>query len=93
MPSASLEIRQRRNTTEAAIYTTLFADLYAVIGDPNGKGGFAVRLYHNPLVPWIWIGALIMFAGGGISLSDRRHRIGAPRRSTASGREPIPAKA
>ncbi len=84
---------QRRSTTEAAIYTTWLADLYAVIGDPNGKGGFAVRLYHNPLVPWIWIGAIIMFAGGVVSLSDRRHRIGAPRRRAAPGREPVPAEA
>jgi cytochrome c-type biogenesis protein CcmF len=27
----------------------------------------------------IWLGAVIMFVGGGLSLSDRRLRIGAPR--------------
>jgi cytochrome c-type biogenesis protein CcmF len=31
----------------------------------------------------IWLGALIMFAGGGLSLSDRRLRVGAPRPSKA----------
>ncbi|MCZ6860187.1 MAG: hypothetical protein O7I42_07900 [Alphaproteobacteria bacterium] len=82
---------QRRNTTEAAIHTTWLSDIYAVLGDPNGKGGFAVRLYHNPLVPWIWLGAIVMFIGGGVSLSDRRHRIGAPRRSADTGRGPLPA--
>jgi cytochrome c-type biogenesis protein CcmF len=40
-----------------------------------------VRLYHEPLVPWIWAGALVMMLGGGVSLSDRRLRVGAPRRS------------
>ena len=84
---------QRRNTTEAAIHTTWLSDLYAVLGDPNGKGGFAVRLYHNPLVPWIWLGAIVMFLGGGVSLSDRRHRIGAPRRSADTGRGPLHATA
>ncbi len=84
---------QRRNTTEAAIHTTWLADIYAVLGDTDGKGGFAVRLYHNPLVPWIWIGAIVMFVGGGVSLSDRRHRIGAPRRSADTGRGLLPAKA
>jgi cytochrome c-type biogenesis protein CcmF len=71
---------QRRETTEAAIHTTGLADLYAVIGDPDGRGGWTVRLYHEPLVPWIWAGALLMVAGGAVSLSDRRLRVGAPAR-------------
>jgi len=71
---------QRRETTEAAIHTTGLADLYAVIGDPDGRGGWTVRLYHEPLVPWIWAGALLMVAGGAVSLSDRRLRVGAPSR-------------
>ena len=29
----------------------------------------------------MWIGALVMVAGGLLSLSDRRLRVGAPRRS------------
>ena len=67
--------------TDVAIRTNLLADLYAVIGDPDGKGGYAVRLYYNPLVPWIWLGAALMAFGGLVSLSDRRHRVGAPRRA------------
>ena len=70
-----------RPTTEAAIHTTGLADLYAVIGDPDGTGGWTVRLYHEPLVPWIWIGSLVMMLGGGVSLTDRRLRVGAPRRA------------
>jgi len=67
-----------RPTTDAAIHTNLISDLYAVVGDPDGKGGYVTRLYHNTLVPWIFIGALIMVAGGLVSLTDRRHRVGAP---------------
>jgi cytochrome c-type biogenesis protein CcmF len=70
-------------TTEAAIHTTLFADLYVVLGDPAKDGGWATRMYFNPLVPWIWGGAILMFLGGLVSLTDRRHRVGAPRRSAA----------
>ena len=74
------------DTTEAAIRTTLAGDLYTVVGEPDGQGGFAVRLYYKPLVIWIWLGTLFMVAGGLASLSDRRHRIGAPaRRSAARG--------
>jgi cytochrome c-type biogenesis protein CcmF len=68
-------------TTEAAIRTSLLADLYAVIGERQDDGAWVVRLYHNPLVPWIWLGAGVMFAGGLCSLADRRLRIGAPRRA------------
>ena len=68
-------------TTEAAIHTTWLADLYAVVGDADGTGGWSARLYHNPLVPWIWLGAVVMAFGGAVSLSDRRHRVGAPRRA------------
>ncbi|WP_417518646.1 heme lyase CcmF/NrfE family subunit [Minwuia sp.] len=67
-------------TTEAAIRTTLAGDLYTVVGEADGQGGFAVRLYYKPLVIWIWLGSLFMAIGGIISLSDRRHRIGAPAR-------------
>ena len=68
-------------TTEAAIQTTFLGDLYAVIGDAEGgDGGFVTRLYFNPLVGWMWAGGLIMVLGGALSLSDRRHRIGAPAR-------------
>ncbi|MDX1485785.1 MAG: heme lyase CcmF/NrfE family subunit [Alphaproteobacteria bacterium] len=95
-PIATLRPERRRFTdppqitTEAAIRTTLLADLYAVIGDRQqpgsdggGKAGWTVRLYHNPLVPWIWIGAVLMVLGGLVSLTDRRHRVGAPRRAAA----------
>jgi cytochrome c biogenesis factor len=26
--------------------------------------GWAVRIYYNPLVIWIWIGAIVTFFGG-----------------------------
>mgnify|MGYP001239119035 CR=1 FL=1 len=77
---------QRQPTTEAAIHTTWLADLYVVVGDADGKGGWSTRIYHNPLVPWIWVGAIIMAFGGAVSLTDRRHRVGAPTRRRAAAR-------
>ena len=65
-------------TTQAAIRMLELADLYGVIGEPDGKGGWTVRFYYEPLVPLIWIGCLIMALGGIVSLSDRRYRVGAP---------------
>ncbi|MCG8492075.1 MAG: cytochrome c biogenesis protein CcsA, partial [Sneathiellales bacterium] len=68
-------------TTEAAIWPMLSADLYAVIGEEDGKGGYATRLYHKPFISWIWLGSIIMFIGGMFSMSDRRFRVGAARKN------------
>ncbi len=73
-------------TTEAGIDTNLWRDLYFVLGDAAENGGYAVRLYYNPLVLWIWGGAGIMAFAGLISLTDRRLRVGAPRPSRLRGR-------
>ncbi|MEQ9199120.1 MAG: cytochrome c-type biogenesis CcmF C-terminal domain-containing protein, partial [Rhodospirillales bacterium] len=83
---------ERNETTEAAIRSTFLGDLYAVIGDETPQGTWVTRIYFNPLVPWIWAGCLIMVAGGLVSLSDRRLRIGAPQRKRATP-SPAPAPA
>jgi cytochrome c-type biogenesis protein CcmF len=55
-----------------------------VIGEPQDGGAFVTRLYFNPLVGWIWGGVGLMLLGGMTSLSDRRHRVGAPAAKRAS---------
>jgi cytochrome c-type biogenesis protein CcmF len=67
------------STTEAALMTRGFSQLYASLGDPNPDGSIAVRLYHKPLVLLIWGGTIVMVLGGALSLSDRRLRVGAPK--------------
>jgi cytochrome c-type biogenesis protein CcmF len=74
----SFQTRQM-STTEAALLTRGFSQLYLSLGDPEPDGAIAVRVYHKPLVLLIWLGALVMFIGGALSLSDRRLRIGAPK--------------
>ena len=71
---------QQITTNEAAIYSWGMYDIYTVMGDER-DGGAVLRLHYNPLAPWIWFGALIMAAGGGLSLVDRRLRVGAPARA------------
>jgi len=75
-------------TTEAAIWPMMSADLYVVIGEEDGKGGFATRIYHKPFISWIWAGAIAMFIGGGFSLSDRRFRIGAAKKKSSASHTP-----
>tara|TARA_B110000438_G_C15438281_1_gene489247 strand:- start:179 stop:646 length:468 start_codon:yes stop_codon:yes gene_type:complete len=51
-------------TTEVSIHTNLLRDLYIVLGEGNLNDGWVVRVYFNPLVIWIWIGAFTIFLGG-----------------------------
>jgi cytochrome c-type biogenesis protein CcmF len=70
---------RQSSTTEAALMTRGASQLYLSLGDPGDDGSIAVRAYHKPLVLLIWLGAVVMFLGGALSLSDRRLRIGAPK--------------
>ena len=72
---------QGRPTTEAGIETLLMADLYVALGEVDPNGGQVVRIFHNPLVLWLWSGLIILVFGSAISLSDRRHRVGAPQKN------------
>ncbi|WP_158747080.1 heme lyase CcmF/NrfE family subunit [Acidisphaera sp. L21] len=80
-PSRRAFTTQTVTTTEAAIHTTGFADIYAVLGEER-DGAAVMRLHYNPMAPWIWLGGLVMAIGGGLSLADRRLRVGAPARKT-----------
>ncbi len=72
-------------TTEAAIDSGSFRDVYVVIGDAQIGGGWAIRTYVKPFANWIWAGAAIMAFGGCLSLTDRRHRVAAGARRTPRG--------
>ena len=62
-------------TSEASIHANLFRDLYIVLGPGNQLDGWTIRLYYNPLVIWIWIGALTIFLGGLISMNRNLKKI------------------
>ncbi|MDX2274641.1 MAG: heme lyase CcmF/NrfE family subunit [Hyphomonadaceae bacterium] len=58
-------------TTEVGILSSLDGDLYLALGDEvrdSAPRAWGVRLYYNPLVHLIFIGALMMALGGVLSL-------------------------
>jgi len=84
-------------TTESAIRSTLAGDLYASLSAPASdaaadQGAWTLRILYEPLVNLIWIGAAMLVLGGGLSLSDRRLRVGAPRRSARAAVQVTPAE-
>ncbi|HUB43541.1 MAG TPA: heme lyase CcmF/NrfE family subunit [Acetobacteraceae bacterium] len=86
---------QQQTTGETSIRTNFLADLYVALGDGDAQGNWTLRAYWKPLVPWIWIGAIIMAFGGVVSLSDRRWRVGVAahaRRRAAPVLQPAPGE-
>jgi cytochrome c-type biogenesis protein CcmF len=87
LPAKRLYTARQMPTTEAGIMTSGFSQVYVSLGDriaaeeAEAPGGVVVRVWHKPMVTLIWLGAVLMTAGGFLSLSDRRLRVGAPRRS------------
>jgi cytochrome c-type biogenesis protein CcmF len=82
-------------TTEAAIRSTPAGDLYAAISEPaseDASGKWTLRIIYEPLVGFIWAGALMLVFGGLMSLSDRRLRVGAPRRRVIAPIIPVAAE-
>ena len=68
-----------QETADTAIRTTGVQDLYLALGDDRGNGRWIIRAYVSPLAPFIWLGALVMALGGGLSLWGRlRVRLAAP---------------
>jgi len=79
-------------TSETAIDRSIWRDLYVSLGDEVGDGAWTVRVYHKPLVNWIWGGALLMAIGGGFAVTDRRYSLASRKlaRETPSGKpEPV----
>ncbi len=82
---------RQMTTTESGIRTIGLSQLYISLGDEAADGSVVVRLWWKPLVTLIWLGALVMMAGGTLSLMDRRLRVGAPARRRGKPRPAVSA--
>jgi cytochrome c-type biogenesis protein CcmF len=75
---------QAAPTTEAGIDSSLWRDVYVVLAEASGDH-WAVQVYVNPLISFVWGGAIIILSGLFLTLSTRRKSL---RRSAAG----VPAK-
>jgi cytochrome c-type biogenesis protein CcmF len=55
--------------TIAGLHSTLADDLYIILVDwqPISSGGTTFKVYHNPLVNWLWIGGLVFILGTAVA--------------------------
>ncbi|MBS8268692.1 heme lyase CcmF/NrfE family subunit [Halomonas litopenaei] len=84
-PEKRLYIARGMPMTQVALRPGLFHDLYVAMGEELDDGSWALRVQIKPFVRWLWLGALLMAAGGIIAVADRRYR------RRLSVREPEPA--
>jgi cytochrome c-type biogenesis protein CcmF len=90
-PERRLYFPGRQATSKVALCEQHLGDVYVVLGEqrpgPHGAPGWLVRAYWNPWARLIFGGPLLMALGGVVSLSDRRLRLGAPRRAAQAAAE------
>ena len=88
-PQKRQYVKNTQIQTESSIDPGFTRDLYVALGEPLGEdGAWSLRIYHKPLIRWIWLGALLMMLGGFTVAFDRRFRSltrGAPSRTAAAG--------
>ncbi len=70
-------------TTEAALKTYWFSQLYVSVGDTDEEGRTVLRAWWKSQVLLVWIGPILMAFGGFLSLSDRRLRVGVAQKAKA----------
>ncbi len=92
-PAKRIFVVRGQQTTEAGIQTFGLSQLYINIGDPVADQPVALRAYWKPYVLLIWLGGVVMALGAGLSLSDRRLRIGVPKRAAKKNLAAAPAPA
>jgi cytochrome c-type biogenesis protein CcmF len=91
-PSKRSFASRQMTTTESALMARGVSQLYLSLGEVNADGSVGIRLYYKPLVLLIWLGCVVMAFGGGLSLSDRRLRVGAPKPARARAAAMMPAE-
>ncbi|MBH8579697.1 heme lyase CcmF/NrfE family subunit [Halomonas pacifica] len=86
-PEKRLYLARGMPMTQVALRPGLFRDLYVAMGEDLEDGSWAIRIQYKPFVRWLWLGGLLMAAGGVLAVADRRYR---RRRATApAGKEAL----
>jgi len=73
-PEKRIYIASNSPSTEMAIDSGFFRDLFVTLGEGRESGAWSMTLYVKPFVRWIWLGAIFMVIGGITTALDKRYR-------------------
>jgi cytochrome c-type biogenesis protein CcmF len=64
-PRRDYYYESQQQMTIPGLRSTLEDDLYVILADwqPIASQGATFRIYHNPLVKWLWLGAFVFILG------------------------------
>jgi cytochrome c-type biogenesis protein CcmF len=64
-PRRDYYYESQQSMTIPGLRSTLEDDIYVLLVDwePLNAGSITIKLYHNPLINWIWIGGLVFIVG------------------------------
>ncbi len=88
-PARHLHLLQNEWTTEVAIYSTWWGDLYTVLDAGLGNGKVALTLVNNPMIRWIWAGGALTTLSAVIAIWPSRRSRQAPANTCHTSRAEI----
>jgi cytochrome c-type biogenesis protein CcmF len=71
-PEKRLYFAQNQPTTEVALRTTLWEDLYVILAGFEPSKVATFKVFINPLVAWMWIGGFVIVVGTVIAIWPER---------------------
>ncbi len=78
IPERRLFSARKTETTEAALKSTLWSDVYVALrnGSEDKEINHIARItfYNTPMMFWLWVGIFMIGSGGGLSLIERLFR-------------------
>lgn len=81
-PEKRIYFAQNQPTTEVALRTSLFEDLYIILAGFEPSRIATFKVFVNPLVAWLWLGGLVMVIGTIIAIWPERRVPQPARRQT-----------
>jgi len=83
-PEKRLYFAQNQPTTEVALRTSLFEDLYVILAGFEPSRIATFKVFVNPLVAWMWMGGLVMVLGTIVAIWPERRAPRLDRRQSAT---------
>ncbi len=71
-PEKRLYFAQNQPTTEVALRTSLWEDLYVILAGFEPSRVATFKVFVNPLVAWLWMGGLVMVIGTIVAIWPER---------------------
>ena len=74
-PQRHLYIASQQPTSEVRRFATFKEDVYMVFAGMTEAGKATIQVYVNPLVRWVWIGAIVIFLGTCITMVPNKREL------------------